>query len=43
MAFWIACNMKAIIEQIDKQPKIIKLFILIMQEIYCKYILKNLG
>jgi len=26
MAFWIACSMKAIKEQIDEQPKIIKLF-----------------
>ena len=34
MAFWIACSMKAIKEQIDEQPKIIKTcFQLIMQEI----------
>ena len=26
MAFWIVCSMKAIKEQIDEQPKIIKLF-----------------
>jgi hypothetical protein len=26
MAFWTGCNMKAIKEQIDEQPKIIKLF-----------------
>jgi hypothetical protein len=33
MVFWTVCHMKAIKEQIEEQPKIIKLFILIIQEI----------
>jgi hypothetical protein len=33
LVFWTVCHMKAIIVQIDRQPKIIKLFILITQEI----------
>ena len=38
MAFWIVCSMKAIKEQIDEQPKIIKLF----SVNYARYLQSNI-